>query len=350
MGDIRASVYLPELARHLGDGYVYGTVGQTCTISLLKAKDRQYGDEMQAGYYQKNGDYTKGLCARWLGHWVADCSGLIKAVRRDLTGVYRDVSAQGTYNQCSQCGAISSMPMIPGCCVFIWDSSKSRMRHVGVYVGDGWVIQAAGVSSGVVKTKIKGWSHWGLLDWMEYDLPSENGGGDAGGDPDHEGDHSGDKPDDDPYPDGAPPQLGYGSRGEDVENLQRALNEHIPSPMLAVDGIFGPKTLAAVYSFQRAHKLAVDGIVGPKTWGELLKSTDNSDETPDLPPLVKYGSRGGNVKKLQQLLNQKGATPPLAVDGIFGPKTLAAVQKFQKAHKLAVDGVVGPKTWTELLK
>jgi len=52
---------------------------------------------------------------------------------------------------------------------------------------------------------------------------------------------------------------------------------------------------------------------------------------------------------LQQRLNAKGASPKLAVDGIFGPKTRAAVVQYQKANRLFPDGIVGPKTWKRLL-
>jgi len=40
---------------------------------------------------------------------------------------------------------------------------------------------------------------------------------------------------------------------------------------VSVDGSFGPQTLAAVKSFQRAHRLAVDGIIGSLTWHALLR-------------------------------------------------------------------------------
>jgi hypothetical protein len=65
--------------------------------------------------------------------------------------------------------------------------------------------------------------------------------------------------------------------------------------------------------------------------------------------LLRRGSKGPDVSRLQQLLNQKlTPSPELAVDGDFGEKTLAAVRAFQLQHDLDPDGVVGPKTWGEL--
>lgn len=56
---------------------------------------------------------------------------------------------------------------------------------------------------------------------------------------------------------------------------------------------------------------------------------------------IKNGSRGADVSTLQKLLG-------VTVDGIFGPKTEAAVKEFQKKKGLDVDGIVGPKTWAAL--
>ena len=53
---------------------------------------------------------------------------------------------------------------------------------------------------------------------------------------------------------------------------------------------------------------------------------------------IKNGSRGREVKTLQQKLN-------LSADGVFGPMTEAAVKTFQKTHGLTADGIVGPRTW-----
>ena len=63
-------------------------------------------------------------------------------------------------------------------------------------------------------------------------------------------------------------------------------------------------------------------------------------------PLIKKGSKGDAVKKLQQILNSKGYK--LSVDSDFGPATEAAVKAFQKANGLEVDGEVGPITWNSL--
>lgn len=63
-------------------------------------------------------------------------------------------------------------------------------------------------------------------------------------------------------------QVGYGSTGSAVNKLQNVLNEH--GYDLAVDGIFGPKTQAAVRDYQKKNGLKLDGIVGKETWGSLL--------------------------------------------------------------------------------
>jgi Putative peptidoglycan binding domain/Glycosyl hydrolases family 25 len=63
-------------------------------------------------------------------------------------------------------------------------------------------------------------------------------------------------------------------------------------------------------------------------------------------PMLQEADTGAAVKTLQTRLNAWGAA--LAVDGDFGPLTLAAVKAFQTAHHLAVDGIVGPITWAAL--
>jgi peptidoglycan LD-endopeptidase CwlK len=63
-----------------------------------------------------------------------------------------------------------------------------------------------------------------------------------------------------PYP-GKPLKLG--SKGKDVERIQRALK-------VKADGIFGKQTEAAVKAYQKRKGLVADGIVGPQTWNMLF--------------------------------------------------------------------------------
>jgi peptidoglycan hydrolase-like protein with peptidoglycan-binding domain len=114
---------------------------------------------------------------------------------------------------------------------------------------------------------------------------------------------------------------------------------------VSVDGIFGPLTDQAVRAFQQAKNLTVDGIVGARTWGALIVT-------------VRQGSTGDAVRGVQeefQFRNLSGdPSKGLAVDGIFGPKTDAAVRGFQQAlhaeiPSVAVDGIVGPMTWQALV-
>ena len=57
--------------------------------------------------------------------------------------------------------------------------------------------------------------------------------------------------------------------------------------------------------------------------------------------LLKLGSRGENVKILQEFLN-------IGNDGVFGKGTEAAVMSWQSANHLTVDGIVGSKTWSAM--
>lgn len=63
-------------------------------------------------------------------------------------------------------------------------------------------------------------------------------------------------------------------------------------------------------------------------------------------PLLRRGSRGPDVERLQRGLAQAGFGVPR--DGIFGANTEAAVRRYQQARGLVADGVVGPATWTAL--
>jgi murein L,D-transpeptidase YcbB/YkuD len=75
---------------------------------------------------------------------------------------------------------------------------------------------------------------------------------------------------------------------------------------------------------------------------------------PVIPSTIRRGDRGALVQLAQAKLNnwiRKSGVgiPPLAVDGIFGPLTEAAVRRYQQTKGLVPDGIIGPKTWPRLL-
>lgn len=140
-----------------------------------------------------------------------------------------------------------------------------------------------------------------------------------------------------------PATISEGATGATVRWLQYLLVRRTLSDD-QIDGIFGPVTKSAVEEFQRGDHLAVDGIVGPATWSAL------GGDGPE-PPTLTEGSRGTVVEKLQTALNEgRGdfaptSNPVLAVDGIYGPQTAAAVKGAQQSGDIAADGIVGLQTW-----
>ncbi len=64
-------------------------------------------------------------------------------------------------------------------------------------------------------------------------------------------------------------------------------------------------------------------------------------------PTLRSGSRGSAVRTMQYVLRSRGYS--VSADGVFGPKTKSAVQRFQGSKRLTRDGIVGSKTWKALL-
>lgn len=151
-----------------------------------------------------------------------------------------------------------------------------------------------------------------------------------------------------PVPSGPRTVLVEGDTGADVKALQMLLAAK-GYPCGAADSDFGPLTKAAVLAFQRDHLAAckwADGEYGPLTRA-ALEAAPAGDPWPGV--VIKNGSTGPVVKRIQARLNALGYGP-LTVDGDDGPKTTAAVERFQRDHPACggADGEVGPRTWPVL--
>lgn len=138
--------------------------------------------------------------------------------------------------------------------------------------------------------------------------------------------------------------LELGARGDKVTQLQRDLTR-LGYP-LEDDGVFGPKTDAAVKKFQRDHGLEADGIVGPKTRAAIERAT-----TPVPTARLSQGSKGEQVRELQNALVKLGFMTQAQMNtgpGTFGPRTDAALKAFQRSHGLTADGIYGPRSQAAL--
>ena len=98
--------------------------------------------------------------------------------------------------------------------------------------------------------------------------------------------------------------------------------------------------------FINADAVINNGLIDTNLFAYCVNNPVNLSDPSGYYAMVARGSAGSDVKTLQTALNQYGYG--LAVDGIFGRKTQAAVKDYQKKHGLAVDGIVGPKTWGSL--
>lgn len=63
----------------------------------------------------------------------------------------------------------------------------------------------------------------------------------------------------------------------------------------------------------------------------------------EVEALSKYGSRGTEVRTIQEKLKRWGYYSG-SVDGIYGSQTVSAVKSFQKKNGLTVDGIAGTQT------
>ena len=64
--------------------------------------------------------------------------------------------------------------------------------------------------------------------------------------------------------------------------------------------------------------------------------------------ILRRGMQGASISQVQERLNELGANPRLATDGVLGAMTEAAVMDFQRSQGLNADGIVGPLTWNAL--
>lgn len=112
--------------------------------------------------------------------------------------------------------------------------------------------------------------------------------------------------------------------------------------------------------------MEADGVVGPATWYEIVRLYSGVNSLSELrsqgqqfyainwtpPNSLQVGDTGEKVRQLQYMLSVLSAyiaqIPPIAVDGIYGQSTRAAVLAAQRRFGLPETGVVDAGTWDEI--
>jgi N-acetylmuramoyl-L-alanine amidase len=147
--------------------------------------------------------------------------------------------------------------------------------------------------------------------------------------------------------------LSKGSASGEVWDLQYRLNA-LGYYSLPLDGIYGPKTQAAVRRFQHDYGIQVDGQVGSQSWKVLKKVSLNRDEMDILARTIYSEARGepyiGQVAVGAVVMNRIIASgfPNTIRDVVFQPKAFTAVNDGQfwltpnaTAYQAAYDVVRG---------
>ena len=140
-------------------------------------------------------------------------------------------------------------------------------------------------------------------------------------------------------------QLSYGSKGSEVTELQKLLNQNGYS--LDEDGNFGPKTQAAVKDYQQKNNLSVDGIVGTNTWGALTKASTGATTTQPAATQTATTNNSGFqygdyqesdvVKQAQALLQQQLANKPGDYTSSWQGQLTDILQQLQNREEFSYD-------------
>ena len=262
---MKASELISKFQQALDDGwgYIFGTAGIPWTAARQKALEKTTDSNRAMG--RKYG-------SKWIGHTVADCSGMFRwayaqfgeEINHSVKWIWRGhLSARGSLKKGKRS---DGKPLLPGTAIFT--GTQDDHPHIGLYVGDGYIIEAKGTVAGVVRSPVNEsrWTWWGELKEVDYDMSAsdENQG----------------------FPDktGWRPTIRRGSKGKEVEELQTMLYKlGYDIGVAGIDGDYGRNTEKAVKDFQSDHRLGVDGVCGPLTWDELDKCMARLESKPKDP-------------------------------------------------------------------
>lgn len=303
---------LREVAR--GSIYVWGAQGQRGNkISEAWIKDMETStanaNRAIARWKKNKENYDPSMIGAY------DCSGLIGACLNENDNKGFDDTADGYLGRCVQ---ISKSELQPGDLVFEYSGGKSK--HVGVYIGNGYVVEARGRDYGVVKTGLndRNWKKYGRPDFMYKS--SSNSSSTSGG-----------------------TQVSSGTSKPSTAITDTSME--LPDKIL----YYRLKTNMRAYFRSAPHtNNTINTILDEgsllKYRGEsgdyyyvTLEETGRKGYVHKLNTSPDYLTKSDDVKILQARLG-------VNADGLYGRATALAVGEVQKKAKLSVDYIYGPNT------
>lgn len=135
----------------IGDYYIWGSTGYVLSKSKLDELIAQYPNYVS---YSKN--------SKAIGHRVWDCASLVRyAMKQVGISMVSGATSQWKKTKWARKGTIDQLPKDQVACLYRWTGSV--MQHTGIYLGDGYVIDARGSGAGVIKSKLSSypWTHFG---------------------------------------------------------------------------------------------------------------------------------------------------------------------------------------------
>ena len=318
----------------VGCGYVWGASGETCSLSL-----RQRLAERAPAQKAR----ILGTCAKWDGVQVFDCATLIREAFK-AAGIKKGSGTTTIWRTWPfiEKGTIDTLPMgEPGIALFVSEGSD-KMAHIGMTIGGGLAVDCRGSVDGVLLGPVSGhkWTHWARFADVNYeavrpDLPAI-------------------------LPGVVATKSGTLSVRARPDTKAQVLGKLPKGEALAVlkDGQTLADWLKVYYAGGVAYVMAKY-----VSMGVALPPQPATNEPADPPPqaplelrTLRYTPglpimRGEDVIALQNRFQSLGHNPGV-VDGVYGPKTKAAVIAFQldafPTQTKEWDGIVGAKTWAKL--
>lgn len=296
MIDVFALIALFQQAINEHWGYIWGTAG----VLWTEARQRQkvsymintYGQNWKTNEAAKADNYYSAAAYgdKWIGRTVADCSGLFYWAFKKLGGYIYHGSNTIWLKYCTDKGELKGgkradgKELLPGTAVFTYNKKKDNRGHIGLYIGDGNVIEASGTINGVIVTKITNskWVEWGTLKGVRYN-EEQKAPATSPAETTKATETTANRP-----------TLRKGDKGDAVRELQTILTAK-GYDCGEIDGIFGKKTLAAVRELQKDKGLVLDGVVGVKTWAALDGAETVKRYTAIIPDIT--GSQAEALKR-----------------------------------------------------